>query len=63
MNLEAIMLDEISQTEKNPAWCYSHVKSKEKHQTRRNREWKSGCQELGVVGNRERLEKGYKLQL
>ena len=48
MNLEAIMLGEISQTEKIPAQCYSYVKSKERHQTHRNREWKRGCQGLGL---------------
>ena len=47
MNPEGIMLGEISQTEKNTAWCYSSVKSKKIHQIRREREWKSGCQGLG----------------
>ena len=30
MNLEAIMLSEISQTKKNTAWCHLNVKSKRK---------------------------------
>ena len=53
MDLEGVMLSEISQRKTNTIWFHLHAESKTKtkpYQTHRYRKWIGGCQRQGVEG-------------
>ena len=58
IDLESIMLSEISQTEKDK-YCIIHTWN-QKSQTHRNREWNGSNQSLGRWGD---VGQGYKLSM
>ena len=65
VNLEGIMLREISQRQKDKHFLYgaTYIWNLKKSQTHRTREQKSGCQGTGGGGNRKMLVNGINFQL
>ena len=61
MNVEDIMLREISQSQKDKYSMISFIWESQSSQTHRGRELTGDCQALRGGGNKEKLLNGYKV--